>query len=95
MNWKTFFLKFLRNLVIGVLLGVVLLGIFGYLLGGREGLVNMVYWGVALGLIGGFSAGLGMIFEAKFWGGDGNYKLFPEWNLFVKKADDEDKKSDY
>ena len=90
MNWKTFFLKFFRNIVVGVILGVVVLGLFGYLLGGMEGLVNMVYWGVALGLIGGFSSGLGMIFEAKYWG-EGNYRMFPEWHLFVKKDDDKGK----
>ena len=95
MNWKIFFLKFLRNIVISVVLCVILLGALGFALGGREGLINMVYWGLALGLLGGFSWGLGMIFEAKFWGGEGNYKIFPEWSWFIKKSDDEDKKSDY
>lgn len=94
MDWKVFLLKFLRNLVISVLLCVAVLGLLGYLLGGQEGLVNMVYWGLALGLLGGFSWGLGMIFEAKFWGGEGNYKIFPEWSWFIKKSDD-DKKNDY
>jgi hypothetical protein len=95
MNWKNFFLKFFRNLVISVILCVIVLGGLGFLLGGTVGLVNMVYWGLALGLLGGFSWGLGMIFEAKFWGGDGNYKMFPEWSWFIKKSDDEDKNSDY
>jgi len=94
MNWKIFFLKFFRNLVLGVVIGVVVLGIFGYLLAGKEGMINMAYWGVALGLIGGFSSGLGIIFEAKFWG-EGNYKIFPEWNWFVKKSDDKEKKTDH
>ena len=91
MNWKIFFLKFLRNLVLGVIMGVVLLGIFGYVLGGKEGLINMVFWGVALGLIGGFSSGLGMIFEAGFWGKGQNIGMFPEWNWFVKEPKDEKK----
>jgi hypothetical protein len=94
MDWKTFFIKFFRNIVIGMVLGVIVLGLFGYLLGGMEGLVNMAYWGVALGLIGGFSSGLGMIFEAKFWG-DGNYKMFPEWNWFIKKSGDGHEKTDH
>ena len=88
MNWKIFLIKFLRNLVLGVIIGVVLLGGFGFLLSGKEGLVNMVYWGVALGLLGGFSSGLGIIFEAKYWG-EGNYRVFPEWNWFIKKPKDE------
>ena len=94
MNWKIFFIKFVRNVILGVIAGVLLLGVFGYILAGREGMINMAYWGVALGLIGGFSSGLGIIFEAKFWG-DGNYKIFPEWNWFVKKSDDNEKKTDY
>lgn len=94
MDRKTFFLKFLRNVIMSVVLCVLVLGAFGFALGGWEGLVNMVYWGLALGLLGGFSWGLGMIFEAKFWGGEGNYKMFPEWNWFIKKPDD-DKKNEY
>lgn len=94
MNWKTFFLKFFRNLVISVVLCVAVLGLLGYLVGGTVGLVNMMNWGLVLGLLGGFSFGIGMIFQAKFWGGEGNYKMFPEWNWFIKKSDD-DQKRDY
>jgi len=89
MNWKLFFFRFFRNLVVGLVLGIVILGGLGYLLAGTEGLINMVYWGMALGLMGGFSSGLGMIFQAKFWSEDGNYKIFPEWNLFVKRSNDD------
>jgi drug/metabolite transporter (DMT)-like permease len=89
MNWKTFFLKFFRNLVISVVSCVAVLGLLGYLLGGTVGLINMAYWGLTLGLLGGFSWGIGMIFEAKFWGGEDNYKLFPLWNWFIKNSDDD------
>jgi hypothetical protein len=95
MDWKIFLLKFIRNIVISVILCIVILGALGFLLGGTVGLVNMMYWGLVLGLLGGFSWGLGMIFQANFWGREGNYKMFPEWNWFIKKSDDEDKKSDY
>jgi len=95
MNWKLFLFKFLRNVVIGVLFSILLLGTLGYLLGGREGLVNMVYWGIMLGLIGGFFSGLGVMFEAEFWNKDSHYKIFPEWGWFIKKSDDADKKSNY
>jgi len=90
MNWKVFFIKFFRNIVIGVLFGVIFLGGFGYLLAGSEGLVNMTYWGLALGLIGSFSSGLGMIFQAKFWSEEDNYKMFPDWIWFIKKSDNEE-----
>jgi len=94
MNWKTFFLLFFRNLLISVVLCVGILGLLGYLLGGAVGLVNMAYWGLALGLLGGFSWGIGMIFQAKFWGTGENYKMYPEWNWFIKNSDD-DQKRDY
>ena len=92
MKWKTFFIQFFRNLVISVVFCVGLLGLLGYLLGGTVGLVNMMYWGLALGLLGGFSFGIGMIFQAKFWGGEGNYEIFPEWSWFIKKSDENQKR---
>jgi hypothetical protein len=94
MNWKTFILRFLRCVVISVVLCVGVLSLPGYLFGGMAGLVNMMYWGLTLGLLGGFSWGIGMIIEAKFWGGDGKYELFPLANWFIKNSDD-DHKRDY
>ena len=91
MNWKTFLLKFLRNVILGVIFSVVVLGGLGYLLGGKDGLVNMVYWGIALGVIGGFFSGIGVMFEAEFWNKDSHYKIFPEWNWFIKKSDNDHK----
>lgn len=93
MNWKILIFKFLRNVVVGLILGVVILSAFGYLLAGTDGMVNLAYWGFVLGLIGGFYSGLGMIFAAEFWGGNGNYKMFPEWNWFIRESDDKDQKS--
>ena len=43
MNWKVFFLKFFRNIFLGVILGALALGLFGYLVGGQEGLINGAY----------------------------------------------------
>ena len=94
MDWKKFLLKFFRNVVLGVVFSILILGAFGYLLGGKDGFVNMAYWGIALGLIGGFFSGVGVMFEAEFWNKDSHYKIFPEWSWFIKKSDD-NKKSDY
>jgi hypothetical protein len=88
MNWKIFFLKFFRNILFGVFLGALALGIFGYLVGGQAGLVNGAYWGAILGLIGGFFSGTTLFF--KFLGQPGNYQYFPEYNWFIKR--DEEKK---
>jgi hypothetical protein len=87
-NWKIFFIRFLRNVLMGVVMGVVSLGIFGYLLAGKEGAINMTYWGLALGLLGGFASGIGVLFEAGYWGKGENIQNFPEWNWFIKKEDD-------
>lgn len=95
MNWKTELLKFLRNLVICIVVCVVILCTLGYIFGGREGLLNMAYWGLVFGLVGGFSWGIGMILLARFYGSDENYRFLPEWNWFIKKSGDEDKNSDH
>ena len=88
MNWKIFVFQFLRNVVLGVLIGVFALSLFGYLLAGKEGAVNMAYWGVALGLLGGFASGIGVLFEANYWGKGENIQNLPEWNWFIKQEDD-------
>jgi len=94
MNWLTFFKLFFRNLILLIVLAALVLGIFGYLLAGREGFINMAIWGIVLGLIGGVSSGLGMIFQAKYWG-EGNYRIFPEWVWFIKQPGNEDKQKDH
>ncbi len=88
MNWKIFFLKFFRNIVLGVAFCTLILGLLGYLLAGLEGAVNAAYWGVALGLIGGFFSGI--VIYAKFWEKPGIYHMYPDYNWFVKT--DEHKK---
>ena len=89
MDWKMFLVKFLRNMVVGTLLTVTVLGLIGYLLGGMAGLTNMALWGLALGLLGSFSSGLAMIVSAKYWGVADNYQFHPLWNWFVKKSDND------
>jgi len=92
MNWKTLLLKFLRNFVIGIVVSVSILSLIGYILGGWEGFINMVYFGVVLGVLGGLFAGIGVIVQANFWGKKGNYKFLPEWNWFINNSVDEYKK---
>ena len=91
MNWLKFFKLFLRNLIVFTTLSTVFLGLIGFLLSGWVGLVNLGYWGFALGLLGSVSTGLGMIVEANFWG-TGNFEKFAEWSWFIKK---EEKPRDY
>ena len=69
MTGRISILKFLLVLVGGTALGGLVLGIFGFLLAGREGFVNMAYWGLVIGLLGGISEGLGVLIGAKYWTG--------------------------
>jgi hypothetical protein len=85
-------LKFLRFVVIGTVLTTVLLGGIGYLLSGREGLINMGLWGIALGLLGSFSGGLAMLVETHFWTGYAE-RFGKHW--FKKVSEEEDNKPDY
>ncbi|MEN8173870.1 MAG: hypothetical protein ABFS03_13445, partial [Chloroflexota bacterium] len=66
MDWKKFFIVFLRNLILSIGLAIIILGVFGYLVAGKEGLVNGATWGLILGLVGGFSSGLMVL--PKYWG---------------------------
>jgi len=86
MNWKIFLLIFVRNVFLGIILGTLVLGLFGYLVGGQEGLINGAYWGAILGLIGGVFSGITLMYS--FWGHPGNYQMFPEYNWFVKKEEE-------
>jgi len=46
MTGRISILKFLIVLVGGTALGGLVLGAFGFLLAGKEGLINMAYWGL-------------------------------------------------
>ena len=67
MNWTKFFLLYLRNVALATLGGGAILGLAGFLLAGKEGAVNMAYWGLVLGFAFGLPSGL-LMFQAKFWG---------------------------
>jgi membrane associated rhomboid family serine protease len=86
MNWKIFFYVFIRNIVLGIVLGAVALGLFGLIIAGQEGFIGGVYWGAIVGLIGGVLSGLMMSY--RFWERPGNYQMFPEYNWFVKKEEE-------
>jgi hypothetical protein len=50
-----------------------------------------VYWGAILGLIGGVSSGVALLYL--FWEHPGNFQMLPEYWWFVNK--DEEKENDY
>ena len=66
MDWKQFFKVMLKNFVITISLTTIVLGGIGFLLVGKEGLLNGAVWGVILGLASvPFMAG---IIYMKYWG---------------------------
>ena len=92
MSWKTFLLKFLRNVIVGTILSGLFLGVFGYLLAGKGGFINMMIWGLALGLIGSFSSGLALLLYASYWGGYAG--RYGNW-WFKKESEGEEKSSNH
>jgi hypothetical protein len=85
-------LKFLRFVVVGTVLATVVMGGIGYLLAGREGMINMGIWGIALGLLGSFSGGLAMLIHAHYWTGYSE-RYGKTW--FEKESEGENNKPDY
>ena len=67
MTGRISILKFLLTVVGGTLLGGFVLGLFGFLLAGKEGFLNMVSWGLAIGFLGSISTGFAMLISAHFW----------------------------
>jgi hypothetical protein len=84
--------KFLLTVVGGTLFGGLALGIFGFLLAGKEGFVNMVSWGPALGFLGSISTGFAMIVGAHFWTG---YSQRFGKESFKKISEGEEEEPDY
>lgn len=84
--------KFLLTVVGGTLFGGLALGIFGFLLAGKEGFVNMVSWGLALGFLGSISMGFAMIVGAHFWTG---YSQRFGKESFKKISEGEEDEPDY
>jgi len=84
--------KFLLTIVGGTLFGGIALGLFGFLLAGKEGFLNMVSWGLAIGFIGSTSTGFAMLISAHFWTG---YAQRFGKDEFRKISEGEDNKPDY
>jgi len=85
-------LRFLRFVLIGTVLTTLVMGGFGFLLSGWEGMINMGLWGIVLGLLGSFSGGLAMLVQAHYWTGYSE-RFGRDW--FKKESEGEDHKPDY
>lgn len=61
---------------------------FGYLLAGKAGFVNMAYWGLAIGFLGGISEGFAVLIGAHYWAGY-TERFGKSWFKRVSEEDDE------
>ena len=67
MNWLQFLKRLLINLLLSVLTATLVLGLGGFLLAGREGLINGASWGVLLGTLTGLSMGVFLALQPGYW----------------------------
>lgn len=91
MSGRISILKFLIVLVGGTALGGLVLGAFGFLLAGKEGFINMGYWGLALGFFGSFSVGFAMLISAHYWGGY-TERFGRDWFKKISEGDENQEK---
>lgn len=71
-NW-TLIRGFLKSIVFGLCASTLFLGLFGLLLGGVPGMVNMAIWGAVLGVVGGAIGGMGIMWARYMQEIGGNY----------------------
>lgn len=67
MNWLQFLKRLLINVLLSVLTATLVLGLGGFLLAGREGLINGASWGVLLGTLTGLSMGVLLALQPGYW----------------------------
>jgi len=67
MNWLQFIKHFLVNLLISMAASVLILGLGGWLLAGKTGLVNGVGWGLLFGTMGGLTIGTLFSLQPSYW----------------------------
>ena len=68
MSWGRAIFIFLRNTVISIALAGLVMGIIGFAIAGREGFLNGLTWGLALGSLSIVPMFFALV-NARFWGG--------------------------
>ncbi len=89
MNWKEFFKLLVRNVLGAMLVVGAVLGVFGFLVAGKVGLVNGLSWGLVLGFLS-VPFTTFIIFQ-KFWG-DYSGRFGSAWFKDQAMGDDPDKR---
>ena len=68
MGWGKAILIFLRNTAISIVLAGLVMGGIGFAIAGREGFLNGLTWGLALGSLSIIPMFFALV-NARFWGG--------------------------
>ena len=92
MTGRISILKFLLVWIGGTLLSGLILGLFGFLVAGKEGFINASSWGLALGFLGSLSSGFAMLVSAHH--GTGHVQEFGR-DEFKKNSEGNDDTPDY
>lgn len=79
MGPSNYFLRVLLNMVMAVAFSSLMIGLFAFLVAGKEGFVNGLIWGAAFGILGGL-ASISTFDSLAYWTGffrrfnKGNYE---------------------
>ncbi|MCB9009059.1 MAG: hypothetical protein H6656_17130 [Ardenticatenaceae bacterium] len=68
MRHPNFLIRAVVNMLIGIAFGALSIGLFAFLVAGKEGFVNGLVWGAVLGIFGGL-ASLSMADSLVYWTG--------------------------
>lgn len=86
MEPSNYFLRVLLNILMAMVFGSLTIGLFAFLVAGKEGFVNGLIWGAAFGILGGLAV-VSTFDSLEFWHG-----FFSRFNQNKFKESPDDKK---
>lgn len=89
MNWPKFFIRYFMNILSGAAVGVIALGVLGWILAGKQGLSNGVNLGLLFGLLAGLTVGALLALNTRYWG-DFAGRLAGWWVKHREETSEED-----
>jgi hypothetical protein len=80
-----YFLRVVLNIVMAMAFGSLMIGVFAFLVAGKEGFVNGLIWGAAFGILGGL-ASVSTFDSLAYWNG-----FFRRFNKHAYEEPSDDK----
>ncbi len=84
MRHSNYFLRVLLNIVMAMAFGSLTIGLFAFLVAGKEGFVNGLIWGAAFGILGGLAT-VSTFDSLAYW--TGFFRRFNK-HTFEEKSDE-------